>query len=146
VIVSVGAEAADLLAALHASAFDRPWSAGELSVMLANPNTFALVATDKAPQGFAMAWVVADEAELLTVAVVRDARSRGVGASLMLALIDAARGRGAKRLHLEVAEDNAPALGLYRKLGFDHTARRSGYYQRHGQNPADALVMNLTLA
>jgi ribosomal-protein-alanine N-acetyltransferase len=114
--------------------------------MLANPNTFALVSSQEAPQGFAMAWVVADEAELLTIAVIRDARSRGVGASLMLALIDAARGRGAKRLYLEVAEDNAPALGLYRKLGFDQTARRSGYYQRHGQNPADALVMNLALA
>jgi ribosomal-protein-alanine N-acetyltransferase len=146
VIVSVGAEAADLLAALHASAFDRPWSASELSAMLANANTFALVATDEAPLGFAMAWVVADEAELLTVAVAKDARRQGVGRSLLAAVMDAARARGARRLHLEVAEDNTPALALYRGLGFEQTATRRGYYQRAGGAPADALVMNMRLA
>jgi len=46
-----------------------------------------------------------------------------------------------KRLYLEVAEDNAVACALYRKLGFAETGRRKGYYARKGAAPVDALVL-----
>jgi ribosomal-protein-alanine N-acetyltransferase len=144
-IALVGAEAAVALAALHARAFDRSWSASEISTMLANPNTFALLASGDAPQGFAIAWAVAGEAELLTVAVAPEARRLGVGATLLLGIIEAARRHGARRLHLEVADDNTGAIALYRKLGFADISRRRGYYRRADREPADALVMNLSL-
>jgi ribosomal-protein-alanine N-acetyltransferase len=45
-----------------------------------------------------------------------------------------------RRLFLEVAVDNAPAIGLYRAFGFTEEGRRRGYYQ--GPNGAvDALIL-----
>ena len=42
---------------------------------------------------------------------------------------------------LEVRESNTPAIGLYRKLGFEEVGRRKGYYT----NPKeDAILMTVT--
>jgi ribosomal-protein-alanine N-acetyltransferase len=57
----------------------------------------------------------------------------------------AARRGDAKRIFLEVAEDNEAALALYRKLGFQEVGRRKRYYARRDGEPADALTMALTL-
>ena len=42
-IEAAGAEAAELLAELHARAFAKPWSAAEIAALMANPAAFALV-------------------------------------------------------------------------------------------------------
>jgi ribosomal-protein-alanine N-acetyltransferase len=57
----------------------------------------------------------------------------------------AARRGDAKRIFLEVAEDNEAALALYRKLGFVELGRRKRYYERAGSEPVDALTLALTL-
>ena len=57
----------------------------------------------------------------------------------------AARRGGAKRIFLEVAEDNAAGLALYRKLGFVEAGRRKRYYERPGNARVDALTLVLTL-
>ena len=144
-IAPVGGEAVELLAALHQSAFDMAWSANAIAAMLANPNTFALLSSQETPSGFAMAWVVASEAELLTLAVMPSARRGGVAAALVRAVIERVRARGAQKLHLEVAADNAPALALYDKLGFQPSGRRVGYYARGADEHADALLLSLAL-
>jgi ribosomal-protein-alanine N-acetyltransferase len=138
--------AAALLADLHARAGDRPWSTAEFARLLDNPAAFALLDTTPEPRGFALAWTAAGDAELLTLAVVPEARRRGAGAELLRAILAAAALRGAKTLHLEVAADNAPALGLYRKLGFEPAGARRSYYPREHGVHADAIVMSRTLA
>ena len=45
-------------------------------------------------------------------------RRRGVGATLLEALVDLARGRGVPALSLSVESDN-PAVALYRRAGFE---------------------------
>ncbi len=143
-IEAVGAEAAGLLAELHARAFDRPWTAAEIEHLLANPAVFALLQRSAEPEGFAMAWAAAGDAELLTVVVAPHARRRGVGAALVSAAGAAALVRGAASMHLEVAEDNAAARALYVKLCFEEAGRRPGYYAgRTGF--VDAIVMKRTL-
>ena len=51
-------------------------------------------------------------------------RPRGAAAraraALMEAAIEEARARGVEELRLEVLEQNAPAVALYRRLGFEH--------------------------
>jgi [ribosomal protein S18]-alanine N-acetyltransferase len=95
------------------------------------------------PVGFACFRAVASEAELLNLAVLPDNRRRGIGARLMEKVIQEARASGARELFLEVRDSNLPALGLYRRIGFERHSRRPGYYR---DPPADALTMHLRLA
>ena len=45
-------------------------------------------------------------------------RGSGLGRALVQAAIERARERGCRRIELDVDEANAPALALYRSLGF----------------------------
>jgi len=144
VIEPAGAEAADLLAQLHARAFAKPWSAAEIAKLMANGAVFAVLSRDPEPDGFAMAWAAAGDAELLTLAVTPEARRRGVGAALVDAVSATALARGAASMHLEVAEDNAAARALYAKLGYEEAGRRQAYYAGEG-GFVDAIVMKRTL-
>ena len=82
-----------------------------------------------------------DEVELISIAVDRKWRNKGVGALLMRALFEAVRMSPAKRMLLEVAADNAAALKLYGKFGFTTVGERKGYYPRPDGTPATAIVM-----
>lgn len=77
-------------------------------------------------------------ADVMTVATVPRVRSQGVGDLLMERLARAAQLSGASALLLEVRADNAAALGLYARQGFEEIARRHRYYQ---PDDVDALVM-----
>lgn len=143
-IQAVGVAAAERLAALHARAFDRPWSADEIAKLLENPAAFAFIAGAPEAEGFVMAWAAAGDAELLTVAVVPQARRAGVGAALVAAAAAAAAARGATSMHLEVAEDNTAARALYAKLGYEQVGRRAGYYAGEA-GAIDAIVMRRAL-
>ena len=139
-----GAEAADLLAALHAEAF-RPadrWGAQAIGLLLGLPGHFALLAeSGGAPAGFAMGRVAAGEAEVLTLAVRPARRREGTGRALMRALMAEAARRGAAALFLEVAEGNAAARMLYAGLGAMEAGRRRRYYP----DGSDALVLRAAL-
>jgi len=69
----------------------------------------------------------------LGMSVAKQAQGQGVGSALMAALCDYAdRWIGALRLELCVYTDNAPALALYRKFGFEIEGRFRGYAMRDG--------------
>lgn len=129
------------LAALHARAFDAPWSEAEFSALLAQPGVMAV----HREAGFLLLRVVLDEAEILTLAVEPDARRRGIGRDLVAEAARSAAAVGVVRLFLEVAEDNAAARGLYLAAGFTQAGRRRGYYARTGASDEDALVLALDL-
>jgi len=125
------------LADLHATAFSAPWDAGTFAILLDQDGVFAL----EEPDGFILVRAVADEAEILTLAVRPSARRRGLGARLVRAGGAAAAARGATRLFLEVADDNAAALVLYARAGFVQAGRRPGYYARPEGGRQDALIL-----
>jgi ribosomal protein S18 acetylase RimI-like enzyme len=52
------------------------------------------------------------------MAVTEVHKGRGVGRELMAACVQRARQAGARRLYLETNSTLAPALGLYRRFGF----------------------------
>jgi [ribosomal protein S18]-alanine N-acetyltransferase len=145
VIEAAPPTACELLASLHARSFPKPWSAAEIAKLMENQAVFALVHGNGAEaQGFVMGWTAAGDAEVLTVAVVPEARRKGFGAALVTAAGVAALVRGAMSIHLEVAEDNAAARALYAKLGYEEAGRRHAYYGGEGGS-IDAIVMRRDL-
>lgn len=143
-IEAVDAHACELLATLHAQAFDKAWSAAEIAKMLENQAVFALLAQDDEPQGFVMVWAAAGDGEILTLAVAPSARRRGIGVALVEAASAAALLRGADSMHLEVAENNEAARALYAKLGYAEAGRRRDYYAT-ADGWIDAIVMRRDL-
>ena len=134
-------ELADL-AGLHSACFADAWSEATLAELLASPGVFALLADGG--EGFVLARAVAGEAEILSIGVVPAHRRKGLGRRLLSTAAVEARRRGAARLFLEVASDNAPALALYRRAGFDKVGRRAGYYHRPaGAVAAEVLAVDL---
>lgn len=130
-----------VLAALETAGFppNRAWSAPLLRLELEAPGALMLLA--EGPDGivgYAAFRTVADESELLRLAVHPDARRRGIGRALVRAGLAASAVRGARRCFLEVRLHNRAAINLYRALGFRDAGRRQGYY-RDGD---DALVMS----
>ncbi len=85
---------------------------------------------------------LAEDSEILSLAVAPEAHRQGIGRALLAELVDRARGAGAERIFLEVADDNAPALALYAATGFETISRRRGYYaSAAGPGTVDALVL-----
>jgi [ribosomal protein S18]-alanine N-acetyltransferase len=95
-----------------------------------------------APVAWALVWRAADEAHLLDLAVDAAVRRGGVGRALLTHVVDAMREDGAAVVLLEVRASNAPAIGLYRSVGFSETSVRRAYYSDNGE---DAIVMRLNL-
>lgn len=62
-----------------------------------------------------------DSAHLVAMWVSPEARQLGLGIRLVEAVVDWARDSGYEAVTLQVAEDNAPAIALYQKLGFQFT-------------------------
>lgn len=123
------------MAAVHAAAFPRGqrWGADAIGLQLALPGAFGFVAEG----GFVLARAAADEAEILTLAVLPARRRAGLGRALVRRAMQDAAGRGAASLFLEVSEANEPARALYASLGFDAVGRRARYYP----GGVDALVL-----
>jgi len=139
---------AEILARLHEAGFYRGWSREEFAAFLDDPlRTPAYIACDASRRiaGFAILRVAADEAELLTITVDPKWRGRGVGRALMRACFEDLMFTPVRRMFLEVDEDNASAVSLYRRAGFSRIGERKGYYPRPDGSAATALVMGRDL-
>ena len=138
-------DGAETLAAVHALAFDSPWSPADISALSQGPNAIMLHAReDNGVAGFILCRCIADEAEVLTLAVSPAHRRKGVARRLLENASALAEARGAGRMFLEVAADNPAAIALYEGAGFRPVGRRSGYYSRAGGS-VDAVVMRRDL-
>ncbi|AZU02736.1 ribosomal protein alanine acetyltransferase [Glycocaulis alkaliphilus] len=143
-ILAAGPESSELLAALHAKAFDggEVWDAAAFEALLAGPGMDAVIAREgEAPLGFILMRTIADEAEMLTLAVLPSARRAGAGRALVKAGLEAAQRRGAANAFLEVSVNNAAAIALYRTTGWNEAGHRTRYYR----DGSDALVMSRSL-
>jgi len=76
--------ASGVAAAIHARSADAPWSAETIGGLLAQSGVFGFVAlTGEEPQGFVLCRIAADEAEVLTLAVLPEARRQGIARALV---------------------------------------------------------------
>jgi ribosomal protein S18 acetylase RimI-like enzyme len=65
------------------------------------------------------------------VTVLRAYRRKGIGRSLMMALIEEAGKRNCSRITLEVRKDNITAQNLYNDLGFCETEPSMYYWRKY---------------
>lgn len=79
--------------------------------------------------------------DVQTIAVRADQHGRGWGSALLAALVAEAIARGCAEVLLEVRTDNAPALALYGRHGFDAISVRRRYYT----DGTDALILRRRL-
>lgn len=128
-----------VLSELHCACFPDCWGPAAMDEVLRSPGVYAILAADgERAAGLALGRRIADEAELLTLAVAPDYRRQGLGAALVRAVASVVP--LARLLHLEVGADNPPALMLYRTLGFAQAGRRKDYYRRPDGRLVDALT------
>lgn len=131
------------LAHVHGLAFmvPAPWSATDFAAFLADPTCFVVTREQGgAILAFGLFRVVADEAELLTLATAPQARRKGLAREVLREGLVTAQARGADQCFLEVAADNQTAILLYQSEGFVQIGLRKSYYQIMGGPSLDALV------
>lgn len=134
----------DILVEIERASHPEPWSRGLFADEL-NPQSasgFYIMMLENEIAGYGGIWCVLDEAHITNVTVRPDLRGRGLGRVLLEYLLQKASARGAESVLLEVREGNEPAIGLYRRAGFETIGRRKNYYQSIN---ADAFVMRLDM-
>lgn len=144
-VTRIGAVAAELraLEAIVRAAFPRDDGAVLLDEELARPwaRVWAAHAGGQ-PAGVLVAWHVADELHVHSVATAPALRRRGVGLALMQEAIAYARAQAVRLVLLEVRRSNDAATSLYQRLGFTVLGVRKAYYASDGE---DGLELVLTL-
>lgn len=87
--------------------------------------------------GYAGIWKIADEAEVISIAVAPEFRRRGVGQALLEHLVKKCDKEGVAVIWLEVRKSNFDAQRLYTKFGFVSYGIREKYYG----DAEDAILM-----
>lgn len=122
-------------------AYGEGWTAPQCAGLMPMPGVWLTLARDGGKVvGFALARMVADEAELLLLAVERGRQHQGIGQMLLDRFTSIAASRGAGRLHLEVRDGNH-AIKLYSRSGFIEVGRRRNYYNGRDGQVYDALTL-----
>ena len=117
------------------------WSEKSVTSELTNALSLWMVAMEEdMVAGYVGSQTVMDETDMMNVAVHPDHRRKGIAEALVLSLAEALKEKGSHCLTLEVRASNAPAIGLYEKLGFQQIGLRKNYYR----NPKeDARILRM---
>ena len=80
---------------------------------------------------------IARRGHVISIAVLPEHQGKGIGQALMEDALSKMQMHRAKECYLEVRVTNVPAIGLYKKLGFETSRTVHGYYA----DGEDAAVM-----
>jgi ribosomal-protein-alanine N-acetyltransferase len=123
--------------------FGEAWTRSQLAGILPMGGVSLMLARSRSGKetiGFSLFRTVADEAELLLIAVLPAHHRQGVGGQLLDDFLERARNEGVARVHLEVRDGN-PALDMYRDAGFSAVGRRRNYYRGVDGTRFDAITL-----
>lgn len=132
----------EIMEAAFGSKFGEAWTRSQCAGILPMAGVSLMLARDESDEasGFSLARSVADEAELLLIAVDPARRRQGIGTRLLDDFMDRAREGGATRVHLEVRDGN-PAIAMYRAAGFSPIGHRRNYYHGEDGRRYDAVTL-----
>ena len=122
--------------------YGEAWTRSQCAGILPMTGVSLRLANDRSlgkPVGFSLTRSVADESELLLIAVDPAHQRRGIGRMLLDDMVDQTRRRGMTRAHLEVREGNE-AMAMYLAAGFAQIGRRRKYYHGSDGSTFDALT------
>ena len=117
------------------------WSVANLREAVLTGNSW-VAELDGRVAGLLIGRAVADEFEILNLAVEKERRRRGVAKRLLDTALDRARADDVRNAFLEVRASNYSAIALYRQAGFRVSGQRKSYY---GNPPEDAVVLALEI-
>ncbi len=125
-----------------------PWNRESFLEELLRPHSHLLVArvptgSGERVAGYLCFWLVADEVQILNIAVHKVHRRQGIGRALMVHCLDSGFRSKVRKVLLEVRSSNSAAQRLYRSLGFQAVGQRPGYYGGLGEH---AVLMELGMA
>ncbi len=146
IIIDASSAYSSVISALHGTCFDESWNEKAIADTLSMPGAAGLIigSDSETPQGFLLFRLAADEAEILSIGIIESARRTGLAGLLLRSALEHARQKGATRMFLEVAEDNAAAGAFYENAGFKMVGRRTAYYSRP-KGKTDALIYKLEI-
>jgi ribosomal-protein-alanine N-acetyltransferase len=133
---------------IERGSFVAPWSRAAFEAELDKSYANLYLARSRSGEkagaviGYICFWLVADEVQVVNVAVHMAWRRRGVGKRLMRYALGRACQAGATVAVLEVRRSNEAARALYEGLGFRVVRERPRYYPEF-REPAVVLEMNL---
>lgn len=114
------------------------WTESGFRELLGWRGVLALVSADgRKVNGFIIGKQVAEEAEILNLAVAPSARRKGEGGALLDVALNEFRARRISRVFLEVRESNEGGIAFYARHGFSKSGRRARYYR----DPEDAAIL-----
>ena len=123
--------------------FGEAWTRSQLAGILPMVGVVLTIASDAQSAdtiGFSLVRAVADESELLLLAVRPEHHRQGIGRRLLDHFMAQVRDWGVVRVHLEVREGN-PAVRMYREAGFEPVGRRRNYYHAADGERFDAITL-----
>lgn len=129
---------APYIAAAELAYIDCPWTESQIEGEIASGAVFLVAEIDGEFCGYVSGEVTVDECEISNIAVIEKYRRRGIGKILLASLINELDVRGVRNVFLLVRDGNAPAIALYKSLGFIRVGQRKNYYKGK-----DALIMRL---
>jgi ribosomal-protein-alanine N-acetyltransferase len=134
----------DLASILEESSEAARWSRESFEKLQMSEGFLALVSeTAGSVSGFVCGRQMADEGEILNLAVRRENRKKGEGRALLSAALGKLQKGGVRRVYLEVRESNTAAIAFYQKQGFSIMGRRPAYY-REPEEEAVLMEKKLT--
>lgn len=141
--VRLGPEDLPSLVMLEQLCFAVPWTEQQFQIGLTQ-RAFHVFGFKNLQEliGYISFYQIADEMEILNIAVHPNYRRKGLGRRLLGLALQICFNLGIKQAFLEVRPSNTPALALYRFFGFEQIGIRSHYYPNNGE---DALIMKATL-
>ncbi len=145
IIKSVSPKHINQIVEIENDSFITPWPKQILADYIKKPGFFCNIAIngrDEEVAGYSISTLIYDEIHVFKIAVSRCHRRKGVAIELLSDTFNFYEKMGALSVILEVRTTNAPAIELYKKLGFEIIRTRKNYY---GRGRGDAYVMGLAL-
>lgn len=129
----------DKLFKIEEQCFDQEaFTKRQIAYLLSNYNTIALSArADSEIAGFIIGQIEIENdtlfGHIITINVVPAFRKKGIGSKMLQEIETILKQKGISECHLEVREDNLPALKLYQNNGYQKIGRLEKYYGKaHG--------------